>query len=445
MILIGNGPLISRDPGQPFFQNGAVLTDGNRIKAVGNYDELKKRYPDAQFCDAGGMVIMPGLMNAHEHIYSAFSRGGNLPYHMPAGFLEVLEGIWWKLDAALQLEHTYYSAVMVFLECIRNGVTFVNDHHASYGAVRGSLDKIAEAARLLSVRACLCYEVSDRHGAEQRNEAIAENMEFIDAAAYRKDSMLHAMFGLHASFTLSDESLLLCAKENKSGAGYHIHVAESALDEMRCMNEHGMNVVERLEKFGLLNDRSIAVHAANISAAERERLKELDTMVVHNPESNMGNATGTPDTLALLDDGIVTGLGTDGYTQDMLESLKVANILQKHLHQHPGRGFDEASKMLFGQNAAIAKRLTGEDMGILRPGALADIIIMDYRPATPMTAENYGGHVMFGMSGAMTDTTMVDGKIVFRNRKFTQINEEELKLQCQKSAADLWKSLEKNR
>lgn len=443
MILIGNGPVITRDKIHPFYKNGAVIVENDKIKEVGEYQKLKEKYSSAQLIDAKGKVIMPGFLDTHEHIYSAFARGSRLPFSPPQNFLQVLEGTWWKLDSNLLLENTFYSAIMTYLECIRNGITFVSDHHASYKAVKGSLFEIARAAKLLSIRTCLAYEISDREGKEKRNAAIEENMEFLDFLKNNPSNMQKGMVGLHASFTLSDETLKLCQKENKYEAGYHVHIAEGEYDEIHCQENYGTSVVKRLSEYGILNKKSVAGHCIHISEEDRKLLKRNGIMVVHNPESNMGNAVGAPDVFALLEEGIVTGLGTDGYTHDMLESLKVANILQKHQHKMPDRGFLEACTLLFENNAKIGTSIVGETVGELKQGALADIIIMDYIPATPMNENNLDGHIMFGMSGAMTDTTMVNGKVLMQNKTMIEIDEQELKRQCRESAKELWSRLEK--
>ena len=142
MLLIGNGRVITRKE-NGFYEKGAVAVDGNLIKEVGTYEDLRAKYPQAEFIDAHGGVIMPGLINAHEHIYSAFARGLSIKGYAPKNFLEILEGMWWKLDRQLTLENDLLSAYAVFIDCIKNGVTTVFDHHASYCTIPYSLDKIA--------------------------------------------------------------------------------------------------------------------------------------------------------------------------------------------------------------------------------------------------------------------------------------------------------------
>ena len=182
MLLIGNGRVITRDPERPYVENGAVVTDGAKIAAVGEYEALKAAYPDAQFVDAAGGVIMPGLINAHTHIYSGLARGLSIKGHNPTNFLEILEGMWWAIDRKLTLDGTRASAYATILDCIRNGVTTIFDHHASFGEIPGSLFAIRDVAKETGMRACLCYEVSERDGEEKTAQSIRDRI----ISGYRK-------------------------------------------------------------------------------------------------------------------------------------------------------------------------------------------------------------------------------------------------------------------
>ena len=156
MLLFGNGSMITRDPANPFLSDGCVAIEGNRIVEIGLTGALRERYPDAQWMDAHGGVIMPGLINAHDHIYSAFARGMSIRGYHPKGFLDILNGLWWTLDRHLLLKDTRASADATLMDCIENGVTTVFDHHASYGGIEGSLFAIADSARQYGVRVNLC-------------------------------------------------------------------------------------------------------------------------------------------------------------------------------------------------------------------------------------------------------------------------------------------------
>ena len=119
MLVIGNGRLVTRDPEQPFFENGAVAMDGTAIKKVGTLEEIKKEFPDAEYVDAKGGVIMPAFINTHEHIYSAMARGLSIKGYDPRGFLDILDGMWWTIDRHLTLEQTKLSAYATYIDSIK--------------------------------------------------------------------------------------------------------------------------------------------------------------------------------------------------------------------------------------------------------------------------------------------------------------------------------------
>ncbi|MFZ5651985.1 MAG: putative aminohydrolase SsnA, partial [Bacillota bacterium] len=376
MLLVGNGKVITRDADNPCLDDGCVAVKDNIIAEVGWTPEVVKKYPGAEFIDAGGRVIMPGMINTHMHLYSTFARGMALKDDPPQNFPEILKRLWWRLDRVLTLEDIYYSAMVALIDCVKNGATTIFDHHASPGAVRESLFVLARAARDAGVRSCLCYEVSDRDGPEVMERGIQENMEFIRHAGKERDELVRGMFGLHASLTLSDRTLDRCRRANAGpDAGFHIHVAEAAADVEDSLSRSGKRVVERLAGFGILGKGSIAAHCVHVNDREIEILHETGAHAVHNPESNMGNAVGCAPVLAMLQKGVTVGLGTDGYTTDMFESLKVANILHKHHHANPGVAWAEAPAMLFAHNASIAAGYFARPLGRLVPGCYADIIV----------------------------------------------------------------------
>ena len=356
MLIIGNGRMITRNPECPFIENGAVAIQDNTIQMVGTLEEVKKTYPDAEFIDAKGGVIMPAFINTHEHIYSAMARGLSINGYNPQGFLDILDGMWWTIDRHLTLEQTRQSALATYLDSIKNGVTTVFDHHASFGQISDSLFAIESAANELGIRTCLCYEVSDRDGKEKAKASVMENANFIRHALADDSDMIAGMMGMHASFTISDETMELCAANKPAEVGYHIHVAEGIEDLHACLRDHGKRIIDRLMDCGILGEKTLAAHCIYINKHEMELLRDTNTMVVHNPESNMGNACGCPPTMEILHTGVLTGLGTDGYTHDMLESYKVANVLHKHHLCNANAAWAEVPEMLFTNNAKIANR-----------------------------------------------------------------------------------------
>lgn len=441
MLIVGNGKVITRDSDLPFMEQGAVAIEGTRITQVGPEQELKAKYPDAEYIDAKQGVIMPAFINAHEHIYSAMARGLGIKGYNPKGFLDILEGQWWTIDRNLTMEQIKYSAMETILAGIKNGVTTIFDHHASFGQIKGSLFTIAEAAKELGMRACLCYEISDRGGKEKARESVMENAEFIRYALKDDTDMIAGMMGMHAQFTISDETMELAAANKPEEAGYHIHVAEGIEDLHDCLKKYGKRIVDRLMDWGILGEKTLLSHCIYINSHEMELIKDTDTMVVHNPESNMGNACGCPPALELVKRGIVTGLGTDGYTHDMTESFKVANVLHKHHLCDANAAWGEVPKMLFEHNAAIAGRYFSAPLGVLKPGAAADVIVVDYDPPTRLDESNCNGHILFGMTGRDVITTIGNGKVLMKDREIKVADTKEVMAKCRESSAKLWKSI----
>ena len=441
MLVIGNGKLFTRNDEMPFVENGAVAIEGTKIAAVGETEAIKKQYGDAEFIDAKGGVIMPAFINTHEHIYSAMARGLSIKGYNPKGFLDILDGQWWTIDRHLTLEQTKYSAVETLISCIRNGVTTVFDHHASFGQIGGSLFTIADVAKELGVRACLCYEISDRDGMDKARESVMENAEFIRYALKDDTDMIAGMMGMHAQFTISDATMELAAANKPDEVGYHIHVAEGIEDLHDCLKKYGKRIVDRLMDFNILGEKTLLGHCIYINPHEMDLIKDTNTMVVHNPESNMGNACGCPPTMELVHRGILTGLGTDGYTHDMIESYKVANVLHKHYLCDANAAWGEVPKMLFENNAAIANRYFKTPLGVLKEGAAGDVIVVDYNPPTQLDASNINGHILFGMTGRDVVTTVANGRVLMKDREIKVIDVEEAMAKCREESAKLWHSI----
>ncbi|MCR4658558.1 MAG: putative aminohydrolase SsnA [Lachnospiraceae bacterium] len=441
MLLVGNGMLITRDEEKPWFKDGAVVIDGDTVLEAGDHKELRKKYPDAEFLDAKGGVIMPGFINAHTHIYSGLARGLSITGNNPTNFLEVLEGMWWAIDRKLTLDRTKASAYATVLDCIRDGVTTIFDHHASFCEIPGSLFAIKDVVKEIGIRSCLCYEVSERDGEEKTEQGIRENADFARWAKDEDDPMIKAMFGGHALFTISDKTFEKMVEANNGMTGFHIHVAEGMNDVYDSLRNYGCRPVNRLLYNGILGEKTLLGHCIHISPAEMDILKETGTMTVNNPESNMGNAVGCAPVLQMMKKGITVGMGTDAYTHDMLESLKVFLIIQRHNAALPNVAWGEGVKMLFDNNRVIAEKYFGRPLGIIKAGAAADLIVMDYKPFTPFSNENIDGHMIFGMMGRSCKTTIINGKVLYKDREFTGIDEEKINAFIMEQSKGLWRDL----
>ena len=441
MYILANGRLITRSQTNPYLPDGGVVIDGTKILETGTTAELRAKYPRAEFIDAKGGVIMPALINAHTHIYSALARGLSIKGNNPTNFYEVLDGTWWAIDRKLMLSGTKASADALYIDCIKQGVTTIFDHHASYGEITGSLFEIAKSAKEFGIRSCLCYEVSDRDGEEKCLQGIKENADFITYCAEQKDPMLAAMFGGHALFTISDKTFERMVEANNGRTGYHIHVSEGMNDVYDSLQNYGRRPVQRLQDHGILGPKTILGHCIHVNSAEIDIIKATDTMVVNNPESNMGNAVGTCPVLQLHKAGILLGIGTDAYTNDMLESIKVALCAQRQNACLPNVGWCEVTDMLFKNNAKIGEKYFDAKLGVLEAGAAADVIVMDYKPFTPFDHTNIDGHMIFGMTGRQCQTTIANGKLLMKDRELVGIDEEAVNARILEESKKLWGAL----
>ncbi len=442
MLLVGNGRLITRDPQNPYFEDGAVVTEGEAVLEVGSYSDLKAKYPEAEFVDAKGGVIMPGLINAHTHIYSGLARGLSIAGKNSRNFIEVLEDTWWNIDRHLTLDGTKACAYATVLDSIRDGVTTIVDHHASFKEIPGSLFAIKDVCQELGIRANLCYEVSERDGMEKCDQAIRENAEFAQWAAKQNDDMISAMFGGHALFTISDRTFEKMIEANNGLTGFHIHVAEGLNDVYDSLNNYREYPIERLDRLGgILGPKTMLGHCIHLTDSELDTIARTGTMVVNNPESNMGNAVGCSPVLKMFEKGIHVCMGTDAYTHDMLESLKVFLVIQRHNAGMPNVAWGEATSMLFQNNAKMMAKYCKKPLGILAPGAAADIIVMDYKPFTPFSDENIDGHMIFGFEGKNNRTTIINGKVLYKDREFVNIDEEAINAWTMEQSKKLWGEL----
>jgi putative selenium metabolism protein SsnA len=442
-MLITNSTLITFDEKNQVIHDGAILIRGEHIADLGSTAELMAKYPDEEIHDAQGKVAMPGLLCAHTHFYGAFARGMAIPGEAPQDFPQILEKLWWQLDKALYWQDIRYSALVCLIDAIRHGTTTLVDHHASPSAIEGSLDIIAEAVEEAGVRACLCYEVTDRDGEDRAQAGIEENVRFIKKVASEQTGQLAGTFGLHASLTLSDETLEKAVEVASAlGVGFHIHVAEDMSDVRDSLKKSGLRVVERLNEFGILGPKTIAAHCVHIDAYEKEILRDTGTRVVHNPRSNMNNAVGVADVPGMLKMGIDVGLGNDGFSNNMFTEMHVAYLLHKLNKGDPRvMGADQVMQMAFAHNARTAELFFPGPLGEVSVGALADVVLVDYQPTTPLTTGNFPWHIIFGVDGTRVDTTIVGGRVLMRNRELLTLDEEEICAKSRELAGNMWRRI----
>lgn len=384
--------------------------------------------------DCRGKLILPGFVCAHTHMYSTLARGMAGPTSAPRSFPDMLARVWWTLDRALDEEAIYYSAMVGAVEAVRAGTTTLIDHHASPNAIPGSLDIIREAFGVVGVRGVLGYEVTDRGGVKLRDAGLAENDRFLSAT--RTEPHFRGLVGAHASFTLRDSSLAALGdlvRYHRSGV--HIHVAEARDDGERTARAYRRGIIDRLERHGLLNERAVFAHGVHLDQKDRTRVSASGAWIVHNPRSNMNNSVGHAPVEAF---GGRTALGTDGWPADMLAELRFAHFrLRERLGAR--RSFPAPALLEGGQQ--LASELFGVPFGSLSAGSAADLVVCDYVPPTPLSADNLAGHLLSGLQPAMFTRVMAAGRWVCVNGVPVNIDVDGVYRRARQVAAALWRRM----
>jgi len=405
------------------FKNTNILVeDGSAGKIQFLYNSLPTDAAD-QTIDCSGKIVTKSFAVGHHHVYSALARGMGAPKKNPENFYEILKYIWWTLDKALDKDMIEASALTTAIACAKSGSTFVIDHHASPNFIEGSLEVIAEAFDKVGVSHLLCYEITDRDGQEKAEQGLAETENYLKNR--------QALIGLHASFTVGEQSMKKAADlMEKYDSGFHIHVAEDPYDQEHASALYGKRVVERLKDFGVLDtSRTILAHCLHLSDEEREIISRSKAYVVQNTESNLNNGVGLFNGMG-LGDRIM--LGTDGMHSDMLRSAQQAYFV--------GQGFEKIDlpgiyhRFRNVHNYLQTNHFEGDGEN--------NLVVLDYQSPTPINQENFLGHFVYGFQASDVQNVISNGKLIVKDRKIQNLDESEAYAFAKEQARRLWKKMQ---
>lgn len=423
-ILLENAIYIDWETLQ-FTNTSLLVTSGSngRIQFLSS-DQVKQIEKPIDTIDCKGKYVTKSFAVGHHHVYSALARGMGAPKKNPENFVEILEYIWWNLDKCLDKEMIEYSALTTAMACAKAGSTFVIDHHASPFAVENSLEIIAEAFDKVGVSHLLCYEITDRDGPKITQQGLVETEKYL--------SNNQGLVGLHASFTISDETMLKAvALMQKYDSGIHIHVAEDTADQIHCEQNFGKRVVERLNEFGILKSpKTILGHCLHLSENERHLIKNSPAWVVQNMESNLNNQVGLFNATGL---GSNIMLGTDGMHSDMLRSAKAAFFAGQKSdnidYQSAYQRFRNVHHYLNSNNFAG----DGEN----------NLVVLDYDTPTAFHQDNFLGHFLFGLNSNHILHVISKGELIVKDRTIQKVEEKEILNVSQKLSEKLWAKMQK--
>ena len=414
--LLHGATLVELDP--PAVERADLLIEDGTIVARGQ----GLRAEGAEVVDATGLVVTPGFVNAHTHLYSALARG--LPAPPVEDFQQALDRIWWPLDRALSAEDVRLSGLVGVAEAALAGTTTLIDHHASPSALGGSLALLADAYEQVGLRGALCYEVTDRNGPEEAAAGIVETL--------RADrGRLPVLVGLHASFTLEEQTLRAVAE--RSSAPLHVHVAEGKGDVEDARSRGYAGVLARLEHHGLLRRGSLLAHGVHLDDEEVARARARGCWFVHNPSSNRNNRVGYARPGRF---GERVALGTDGIGSDMLGAFREAFLAaREHRHEVDLLG-------LWNGGHRLASELLGVELGRLREGCRADLVALDHPSPTPVHADNLVGQLLFHFAASHVRHVWVDGRPVVRDRTLVGVDWADVSREAAVAARGLWERYE---
>jgi putative selenium metabolism protein SsnA len=426
-MLLRNATLATLDP--PAVAAGDLRIGGDRIVERG---AGLAPHPDEEVLDLEGALVIPGLVNSHTHLYSALARGMPGPAAHPRTFREILERVWWRLDRALDEETVGLSALVGAVEAALSGTTVLIDHHSSPSFIRGSLACLKRTIESVGLRSVLCYEVTDRNGSEGRDAGVEENVAF---QRHDQTALTRGMIGGHASFTLSDESLgRLAQAVGETGSSVHVHVAEDLADVMDARDRYGCSVPDRLDRHGLIGARALLAHCVHLGADEVQDAHTKGAWIAHNPRSNMNNTVGYAPVAAMRR----AALGTDGMDEDMLAEARAAFLKMREAGRDDAYG--AALEMLAGGHR-LAAALFGLPFGKLDLGGPADLVVLDYRPPTRLTADNLAGHILFGLDRSHVRSVLVAGRWVVSDRRVTGLDVREAFARAREASPALWQRM----
>ncbi len=399
--------------GELEIEDGIITSINPKVFKVGNFSSSD----NSNAIDAMGRVVTIPNVNFHDHIYSRLAKGLNIKGDT-SNFPNILKNLWWKLDSILDLDMIKASSQMAALESIKNGVTYIIDHHSSPNSANNSLKIISENLESFKLRNVLCFETTDRNGEVLKEKGFDENLNFLENNASENSKSL---LGLHASFTLNDKTLQYAAQlVQKYNWGVHVHLCEDISDVALSNEKYKATPMRRFSKYKILNKRSILAHGIHMDEEDFELIRDSGAALVFNLDSNMNNLVGLQK-YKMIPKDIPILIGTDGMHSNIARSIKELFLQIRHA----GFTFDEAFtftiKTYFDQLKFIKNFFP--DFTNLQINDRADLIIWDYVPPTPINQDNFWGHYIYGILERPIMTVVQKGELLLNSYNLINLDE----------------------
>jgi 5-methylthioadenosine/S-adenosylhomocysteine deaminase len=441
-LLIKNGIIVTMDPNRRILEQHSLAIDNGRVVEIGRTEELQQQHSDVESLDATGQIVMPGLVCSHSHLYGILLRGASLSITPPSDFTQILQRIWWPVDEAMNYEDAYASALVATVEFAKSGVTMFADTYSGPNSISGVLDKICDAVESIGIRSFLAFEATERHSKDEGLNGVKENARFAEMISKKPGSKAKPLFGIHASFTVSDE---LIREVKKTAERFHspitIHASEGLVDLHYNLQNYGKRTIERLSDVGLLGSNVILAHCVHLNSKEIDLIARTKTGVAHNPMSNMLNAVGVSPVRQMIAQKVTVGLGNDGYVFDMFENMRTAFLLHRLCSKDPN-AIDMYDVLEMATTNGAKLYGMEKDVGSIEVGKKADIILIKPNVLpTPLTSDTAVGHIINTVDADDVEHVFVEGRQIVRNKRLVTFDEQQAQKISQTAAANLWKRL----
>lgn len=410
---------------KPAIEYGDILIDGSQISAIGTIPQAVLEGEDLEIIDGSHTLAMPGLVNTHNHAAMTLLRSFADDMELMPWLTERI----WPAEAKMSDEHIYWGSILSMAEMIASGTTTFADMYSS-------MDHVAQAVAEIGIRADLsrgCIESTDHEF-----NSIRENKDLFDKWHGQAEGRIHVRFGPHAPFTCPPAYMTkILETAQDCQAGLHVHVAET-LDELRQIREgYGKTPVEYLNDLGVFERPTLAAHCVHLTERDMDILAAHSVGVAHCPVSNMKLASGTAPIPQLLAKNITVGLGTDGASSNnsmnLMRDLSVCSFLHKLNSMDPTalNAYDILRMATIGGAQALGWE---QEIGTLEVGKKADVILIDIDKLHYYPHNNIISDLVYSSQGSDVKTSIINGQIIMRDRRFLHLDVEKVKAEMSQAA-----------
>jgi 5-methylthioadenosine/S-adenosylhomocysteine deaminase len=439
--IIKNGLLVTMDTERQIIRDGAVVVDGKFIKELGKAEPVSAHWPNAEIIDATNHIVLPGLINAHNHLFQVLLRGIGSGVPLSEWYRSAI----WPLARYIGRHESYLAALLSSVEMLSSGTTtFVDSHYITRD--KECYDGIAQAVEEIGIRGVIGRSTVDGDPVpvefrEPVDVAVREASRVIETYHGKADGRLTVRVEpLNESLASKTMVLAMNDLSRNYKVGFSMHIAETRERVELSREKYGYPPVEWLWNLGVLSPSVLLAHCVWVNDSEIHLLSSTKTKVVHNPICNQYLADGVAPVVEMLNSGVTVAVGTDGAAsnngQDIFEAMKSTVLLQRVSRLDAGAL--DAQKALEMVTIDAAKAIGMEDcIGSLEPGKLADIVLVDLEVPQLVPSVSALSNLVYAAPSRAVNLVMVNGRIVFKDGEVIALDQKELVRVCNRTVKSM--------